>query len=105
MTVPVDIRLLPGTFTPDSPSDAGDRSWWIPVGSQMHTAVRDSVRQARAQGLEAGAHVTVTLAGTEPAKTRGLNDKKIYAVEYKAPSPGNAALMGDGASAAVAQPA
>jgi len=101
MTVPVDIILDPGTFTPEDPSDRGLRSWWINVGSQTNSVVRDAVRAVNGQGLEKGAHIRLMLAGSEPSSIKGANDKKLYAVTYTRPSAAaaNSTIMGAPTSA------
>ena len=104
MTVPVNVTLKAGTFAPSSATDRGERSWWIGVGTQQHSALRDAVRQAGAQGIEERASVTVTLCGEEPSTVRGGNNKKLYAVEYTAPPSAGAAALA-AAGAATFQPA
>lgn len=102
MTVPVEVKLDEVLPTDDN---RGERSWWIPIGSQMHAATRDAIREAGASGLEPGAHVTVRLESMEAASNKKLNDKKIYKVSYKEPAPGNSAVMAGHAEVSSGPPA
>lgn len=56
------------------------------VGSKsLHDAVRAAVQQVGAKGLEVGGTLTVSFIGTEPAKTRGYSDRKLWQASYTAP--------------------
>ncbi len=90
MTVPVEVKL---DEFPSGDDTHGERSWWIPIGSQMHAATRDAIREAGASGIEPGAHVSLRLDSMEPASNKKLNDKKIYKVVYTMPTAGSAAVM------------
>ncbi|WP_061960634.1 hypothetical protein [Demequina flava] len=70
--------------------DDGNRALYVKgsksIGSKsLHDAVRAAVQNANAKGLEPGGTLTVTFIGTEPSKTRGFNDRKLWEATYKAP--------------------
>ena len=70
--------------------DDGQRAIYVKgskaVGSKsLHDAVRAAVQDAGAKGLEPGGTLTVQFIGTEPSKTRGFNDRKLWAAKYVAP--------------------
>lgn len=99
------------TSLKDDEDDDGVRKVYVKgstkAGSKsLHDAVAAAVRNAGAKGLEEGGALTVTFVGTEPSKTRGFNDRKLYEASYV--SPDKAAQTGDylGTNAAPApQPA
>lgn len=59
----------------------------------LHDAVATAVRAVGARGLEIGGRLTVQYIGDEPSKTRGFNDRKLWAASYQAP-PATAASEG-----------
>lgn len=61
---------------------------WIKK-SQMLVALSAALKEADApQGAPLpGDRIKVTLKATEPSKTPGFNDKKVYEVQYKAGAP------------------
>jgi hypothetical protein len=72
------------------PDDDGIRAIYVkgskaPGSRSLHDAVRAAVQGAGAKGIEPGGTLTVQLVGTEPSKTRGFNDRKLWAAAYKAP--------------------
>lgn len=84
------VSLQTDQRDPSNPDDDGVRKVYVKgskkVGSKsLHDAVASAVRNAGAKGLEPGGTLTVTHTGTEPAKTRGFNDRKLYEATYAAP--------------------
>lgn len=74
----------------DDEDDDGNRSLYVkgskkPGSKSLHDAVASAVRNAGAHSLEVGGTLTVTHDGTEPSKTRGFSDRKLYSASYKAP--------------------
>lgn len=74
----------------DDTDDDGVRAIYVkgskaPGSKSLHDAVRAAVQDAHAKGLEPGGTLTVSYIGTEPAKTRGFNDRKLWAARYTAP--------------------
>ncbi len=74
--------------------DDGMRSVYMPIPSQMQSALAAAVRKAGERAPADGGKLAVTWEREEKAKTRGYNPQKIYAVQYRAPER-NAALMAD----------
>ncbi|MFJ8384718.1 hypothetical protein ACIQ9Q_09430 [Streptomyces sp. NPDC094438] len=73
--------------TPDGgDSDDGLRTVWMPVGSQMATAIGDAMKRAgAATGSPAnGAFLKLTFARTRPSKFG--NPAKLYVAEYTQPA-------------------
>ncbi|WP_263121146.1 hypothetical protein [Cellulomonas sp. RIT-PI-Y] len=90
VTLATDIR--------DDDEDDGHRALYVKgskaFGSKsLHDAVRSAVQESGAKGLETGGTLTVSYTGSEPAKTRGFNDRKLYQASYAAPD--RAAATGD----------
>jgi hypothetical protein len=82
VTLATDLR--------DDEDDDGHRAVYVKgskaFGSRsLHDAVRAAVQAANAKGLEPGGRLTVSYVGTEPAKTRGYSDRKLYEAQYAAP--------------------
>ncbi|GAA0579199.1 hypothetical protein [Streptomyces crystallinus] len=67
-------------------TDDGLRTVWMPVGSQMATAIGDAMKRAgAATGTPAsGAFLKLTFARTRPSKFG--NPAKIYVAEYTQPT-------------------
>jgi hypothetical protein len=93
------------------PDDDGVRAIYVKgskaLGSKsLHDAVRAAVQTAKADGLKPGGTLTVQLVGTEPSKTRGFNDRKLWAAAYTPPDPAaaSAGFLGIGGQP-VQQPA
>jgi hypothetical protein len=76
----------------DDSDDDGIRA--IYIKAQMRQAVADAVRKAGAKGLEVGGELKVKFTGTEPASTKGFNDKKIYAAQYTKPAASSGSFLG-----------
>ncbi|MFK0175676.1 hypothetical protein ACIQVR_06900 [Streptomyces xanthochromogenes] len=73
--------------TPDGgESDDGLRTVWMPVGSQMATAIGDAMKRAGAAtgNPASGAFLKLTFARTRPSKFG--NPAKIYVAEYTQPA-------------------
>ncbi|MFD6094556.1 hypothetical protein ACFWGN_20790 [Oerskovia sp. NPDC060338] len=73
-----------------SEDDEGVRAVYVKgskaFGSKsLHDAVRAAVQDAGAKGIEPGGALTVSLIGTEPSKTRGFSDRKLWGAQYAAP--------------------
>lgn len=86
------VTLQTNQRIPGEPDDDGIRAVYIkgskaPGSKSLHDAVRSAVQAAGADGLKAGGVLTVQLIGTEPSKTRGYNDRKLWAAAYTAPDP------------------
>jgi len=84
------VSLQTDQRVPDEPDDDGVRAVYVkgskaPGSQSLHDAVRAAVQAANAKGIEPGGTLTVQLIGTEPSKTRGYNDRKLWAAAYKAP--------------------
>lgn len=97
---------------PANADDDGQRAIYVkgskaPGSQSLHDAVRAAVQAANAPGLEVGGTVTITFTGTEPSKTRGYNDRKLWAATYIAPDKAAASseFLGTGATPAPAQTA
>lgn len=78
--------------------DDGVRALYVkgskkPGSQSLHDAVATAVRNSGAKSLEVGGTLTVQFIGTEPSKTRGFNDRKLYTASYTAPD--KAAQAGD----------
>jgi hypothetical protein len=93
---------------PNVSDDDGRRAVYVKgsktQGSRsLHDAVATAVRAAGAKGLAIGGTLTVQLVGTEPSKTRGFNDRKLWAASYVAPDPAavSASFLGAGPVATV----
>lgn len=106
ITIQTDQRI------PDEPDDDGIRAIYVkgskaPGSRSLHDAVRAAVQTAGADGLKPDGVLTVQLIGTEPSKTRGYNDRKLWAAAYKAPDPtaASAGFLGTGAPASTPTPA
>jgi hypothetical protein len=70
--------------------DDGQRAIYVkgskaPGSKSMHDAVRAAVADAGSKGLETGGTLAIKFIGTEPSKTRGFNDRKLWEATYKAP--------------------
>lgn len=96
----------------DDEDDDGHRAVYVKGskagGSQsMHDAVRTAVQTARAKGLEAGGTLTVSYVGAEPAKQRGMSDRKLWQASYTAPdlAATSGAYLGTAAPSVGGQPA
>jgi hypothetical protein len=90
VTLATDLR--------DDAEDDGHRAVYVKgskaFGSKsLHDAVRAAVQNAGAKGLEPGGRLTVSYVGSEPAKTRGFSDRKLWEATYAAPD--HAASTGD----------
>ena len=72
--------------------DDGMRSVYMPIPSQMQSALAAAVRKAGAGSPEDGGKLEVKFDHEEQPTTRGFNPQKIYVVKYRAPER-NAALM------------
>ena len=86
VTVQTDQRVA------SEPDDDGIRAIYVkgskaPGSQSLHDAVRAAVQAAGADGLKPGGTLTVQLVGTEPSKTRGYSDRKLWAAAYKGPDP------------------
>ena len=86
------MQLVVGIKTDqhDDDDDDGKRTIYVkgskkPGSQSLHDAVAQAVRAAGAKGIEAGGTISVTFVGTEPAATRGFNDRKKYSATYAAP--------------------
>lgn len=93
MSVRVDVSTT--ERDPADPEDDGTRRIYI-EGKRLKDAVRDSVRQAKARGLEVGGTLNVTFTGLGQAEGVGMSPPKLYQATYQAPvgAAANAALMG-----------
>ncbi|GMA22260.1 hypothetical protein GCM10025864_44860 [Luteimicrobium album] len=90
VTLATDLR--------DDPEDDGVRAVYVkgskaPGSKSVHDAVRAAVQKSGAKGLEVGGTLTVSFVGTEPSKTRGYSDRKLWEAQYAAPD--KAAQSGD----------
>jgi hypothetical protein len=90
VTLATDLR--------DDPEDDGVRAVYVkgsksPGSKSVHDAVRAAVQRAGAKGLEVGGTLTISFVGTEPAKTRGYSDRKLWEAQYAVPD--RAAQTGD----------
>lgn len=95
---------------PVTDEDDGRRRIYVkgsktPGSRSMHDAVASAVRAANVKGLEAGGRLTVQYAGNEPSKTRGFNDRKLWAAAYAPPPPGHESGSFLGTSASPQAPA
>lgn len=82
----------------DDEDDDGRRAVYVKGSKQsgsksLHDAVRAAVQAAGARGLEPGGTLSVSYIGSEPAKTRGFSDRKLWGATYRAPD--RAAVTGD----------
>lgn len=69
----------------DEPDDDGVRA--IYIGSKgMKDAVRDALKKAGAKAPQVGGVLKVAFTATEPASTKGFNDRKIYQAVYEPPT-------------------
>lgn len=85
------VRLQTDIRNIGDPDDDGIRALYVKgskkSGSRsLHDAVASAVRASGAKGLEEGGTLTVVHDGTEPARTRGFNDRKLYRASYKPPT-------------------
>lgn len=75
---------------PITEEDDGKRRFYIKgskaTGSgSLHDAVAGAVKASGAKFLEVGGTLKIKFTGTEPSKTRGFNDRKMYAAKYIPP--------------------
>jgi len=103
----MQLVVVVQTDTRDDEDDDGRRAIYVKgsksVGSKsVHDAVRAAVQAAGAKGLEPGGTLTMAYIGDEPSKTRGFNDRKLWAAQYKVPDA--AAASGDFLGAVGGQP-
>lgn len=68
--------------------DDGKRRVYAKKPSAMLTAI---IAALAGQRLEVGGRLAVQFTGTEPASTRGFNDKKLYQAAYQPPAANAAA--------------
>ena len=66
--------------------DDGIRNVYVKVPSQMLTALRIALRQARAKGIENGAGIRITYVSEKPAESKGMSPAKQYEVAYEPPT-------------------
>jgi hypothetical protein len=86
------VKVKTDERDPDDAEDDGVRA--IYIKAQMRQAVADAVRKAGAKDLEVGGTLKVKFTGTEPASTKGFNDKKIYAAQYEKPAASSGSFLG-----------
>lgn len=80
------VTLATDDRDPEIEDDDGHRA--IYVKNQMKSAVSDACRAVGAtSGIEIGGRLKVRWDSTEPAQTKGFNDKKVYKAKYTRPAP------------------
>lgn len=84
MMVYAEIELVPEEHS-DDPDDDQVRALYI--RGQMLMAVREAVKKAKAEGLQKGGKIRVTLTGLGQPKRAGYNPPKIYSAQYRPPAP------------------
>lgn len=83
MQLPIDVQT--DLRDPQDPADDGIRT--IYVKGDMKRAIGEAVRKAGQRGApKVGGQLWVAWTDTQPATTRGYNDKKIYTAMYVPPS-------------------
>jgi hypothetical protein len=98
----VVITLQTDQRDPEIEGDDGRRRLYAKKPSAMLTAIIAALAGNR---LEVGGRLAVQHTGTEPASTRGFNDKKLYAAAYQPPAVNAAAdLLAEGGAEGNGQP-
>lgn len=87
------IKVQTTDRDPEDPDDDGVRAVYFK--GQMKSALADACRRVGVKAPEAGGTLAVKFTGTEPAATKGFNDKKLYACKYTAPATPTAAAVDD----------
>jgi hypothetical protein len=81
-----ELVLTISTSLRDASIEDDDGTRRIFAKGNMFTAVRDSVRKAKAKKPEVGGRITVTYSADGEAKKRGYNPPKLYTAVYEPPS-------------------
>jgi hypothetical protein len=91
MQLPIDVET--DLRDPEVIGDTGARTLY--VKGDMKRAIGEALRRAGVQGApKVGGTLEVAWTGTEPAKKRGFNDKKVYTARYTPPAAGDAFFGG-----------
>lgn len=81
-----ELVITVATILRDASIEDDDGSRRIFAKGNMFTAVRDSIRKAKAKKPEVGGRITVTYSADGEAKKKGYNPPKLYTAIYEPPT-------------------